>query len=92
MIRKGKTLSELAEIYTAMPEAHNSIPLNGAGKPSQESLDKITERTEAALNGKGRVVIRPSGTEPIVRIMVQHDSQDEAEKLVKQLSQEVQAL
>lgn len=92
MIRKGKTLSELAEVYTAMPEAHNSIPLNGAGKPPQESLDKITERTEAALNGKGRVVIRPSGTEPIVRIMVQHDSQDEAEKLVEQLSKEVQAL
>lgn len=92
MIRKGQTLSELASIYTAMPEAHASIPLNGVGKPPQEALNAISERTETELNGKGRVVIRPSGTEPIVRIMVQHDSQEEAEKLVQLLSEEVKAL
>ncbi|HIA48379.1 MAG TPA: phosphoglucosamine mutase [Candidatus Hydrogenedentes bacterium] len=92
MIRKGQKLSELASIYTAMPEAHASIPLNGAGKPPQEALNAISERTETELNGKGRVVIRPSGTEPIVRIMVQHDSQEEAEKLVQLLSEEVKAL
>ena len=92
MIRKKKTLSQLAAVYTAMPEAHTSIPLNGASKPPQESLDAITNRIEAELDGRGRVVIRPSGTEPIVRIMVQHDSQEEAEKLVQLLSEEVKAL
>lgn len=92
MIRKEKSIAQLAEIYTAMPEAHTSIPLNGAGRPPQDMLDAITNRVESELDGRGRVVIRPSGTEPIVRIMVQHDSQEEAERLVKELSQEVRAL
>lgn len=92
IVRKEKKLSELASIYHAMPEAHHSIPLNGGGKPSQDKLDAITNRIEAELAGKGRVVIRPSGTEPIVRVMVQHESQDEAELLVAQLSDEVKAL
>ncbi|MFP6581952.1 MAG: phosphoglucosamine mutase [Candidatus Hydrogenedentota bacterium] len=92
LIRKGKKLSELASVYEAMPEAHQSIPLNGQGKPSQDKLDAITERAEAELAGKGRVVIRPSGTEPIVRVMVQHESQSEADLLVAKLSDEVSAL
>lgn len=92
LIRKDKKLSELASIYEAMPEAHKSIPLNGQGKPSLDKLDVITERVEAELAGKGRVVIRPSGTEPIVRVMVQHESQSEADALVAKLSDEVSAL
>lgn len=92
LIRKGKKLSELAAEYQAMPEAHTSIPLNGQGKPAQEKLDAITERVEGELGTKGRVVIRPSGTEPIVRVMVQHESQSDAESLVEQLADEVKSL
>jgi phosphoglucosamine mutase len=92
MIRKEKTLAELASVYIAMPEAHTTIPLNGNSKPAQEVLDAITNRVEMELAGRGRVVIRPSGTEPIVRVMVQHESQDDAESLVESLSDEVKAL
>lgn len=92
MIRKDQSIADLATVYTAMPEAHTSIPLNGNAKPSQDTLDAITQRVETDLNGKGRVVIRPSGTEPIVRVMVQHESQADADTLVNALSDEVKAL
>ena len=92
MIRKEKSLSELASVYVAMPEAHKTIPLNGQAKPAQDVLDSITTRVETELNGKARVVIRPSGTEPIVRVMVQHESQSDADNLVEILSDEVKAL
>ena len=92
LIRKGKKLSELAADYQPMPEAHTSIPLNGQGKPPQDKLDAITERIEGELGTRGRVVIRPSGTEPIVRVMVQHESQADAESLVEQLAKEVASL
>lgn len=92
MIRKGQSLAELATVYIAMPEAHKTIPLNGNDKPAQDVLDAITARVEAELNGKGRVVIRPSGTEPIVRVMVQHEHQSDADRLVDELSDEVKAL
>jgi phosphoglucosamine mutase len=92
MIRKECTLSELASVYEAMPESHDKVPLNGKGKPSQDVLDAIKDKAEAELGDQGRVVIRPSGTEPIIRVMVQHVSLSEAEAWVRKLTEEIKAL
>ena len=50
------------------------------------------EEIRDELEGKGRVVIRPSGTEPIVRIMVQHQDARTAQTLTKQLADRVAAM
>lgn len=92
MIRTDQSLCELAQQYDAMPEAHAKVPINGAERPSQEALDRVREKAEAGLEGKGRIVIRPSGTEPIIRVMVQHESSREAESLVQALSDEISTL
>ncbi len=92
MIRTGHSLSELAQQYEAMPEAHAKVPINGGETPTQEALDRVREKAEAGLEGKGRIVIRPSGTEPIIRVMVQHVSSREAESLVQALSDEISTL
>lgn len=91
MIRKGKSLTELAAVYQPVPEAHGQVPVNGS-RPEQDALDKIRDKAESILNGQGRVVIRPSGTEPIIRVMVQHSSQNDAATLVDKLAAEIQAL
>ena len=75
-----------------MPEAHGKVPFDSSERPSQESLDRVRERAENDLEGKGRIVIRPSGTEPIIRVMVQHESSREAESLVQALSDEISTL
>ena len=92
MIRTGRSLSELARQYEAMPEAHASVPINGGETPTQKALDRVREKAEAGLEGNGRIVIRPSGTEPIIRVMVQHESSREAESLVRALSDEISTL
>ena len=92
IISSGKTISELAASYEPMPEEHAKIPFDGGQRPSQESLDGLRVKAETALNGKGRIVIRPSGTEPIVRVMVQHESNTEAKTLVQELSDQISAL
>jgi phosphoglucosamine mutase len=43
------------------------------------------EREGAALDGRGRVLVRPSGTEPLVRVMVEAPEQDEAEAVASRL-------
>jgi phosphoglucosamine mutase len=92
MIRKDQPLSALASVYQELPESHAKIPLNGKKKPSQKQLDKLRDEAESELNGYGRIVIRPSGTEPVVRIMVQHSQLRKAEALVKELAEKVSAL
>lgn len=89
MIRKDQPLSVLASAYKPLPEVHNKIQLNGS-RPSEEALNTIQQVAEAEIKDKGCVVIRASGTEPIIRIMVQHESIRSAQKLAKQLTEIVE--
>ena len=92
MIRRDQPLSALASAYHALPEAHASVPLNGKNPPERATLDNIQKESEAELNGRGRVVIRPSGTEPVLRVMVQHESLRSAEGLLRALVERLNAL
>jgi phosphoglucosamine mutase len=92
MIRREQTLSSLASVYQPLPESHVSVPLNGKAVPTNEALEAVRQAAEEELQGSGRVVIRPSGTEPIVRIMVQHDKLKTADALAKQLAKRVGAI
>jgi phosphoglucosamine mutase len=92
MIRRDEPISVVAQVYREMPEARRSVPLNGKPKPTQDQIGALCDAIRADLNGAGRVVIRPSGTEPIVRVMVQHEELRKAEALCKTLAEQVEAL
>ena len=92
MIRRDQPLSLVASVYHAMPEAHASVPLDNTKRPSRSALDEITTEAENQLKDTGRVVIRPSGTEPIIRIMVQHEALRTAEIMAKDLAEKVRGL
>jgi phosphoglucosamine mutase len=91
MVRKEQTLDALADVYRALPEAHAKVPVSGK-RPDAAQLQEIVDDAEREIEGKGRVVIRPSGTEPIIRIMVQHDDQSRANAMVAELSQRIRDL
>lgn len=92
IIRKEQPLASLAHAYQEMPESHQKVPLGKKAKPAQEVLDALVDEIREEIEGKGRVVIRPSGTEPIVRVMVQHQDARAARTLTKQLADRVAAL
>jgi phosphoglucosamine mutase len=48
-------------------------------------VDEAVERESAALEGRGRVLVRPSGTEPLVRVMVEAPTEDEAREVCERL-------
>jgi phosphoglucosamine mutase len=91
MLRRDQPLSLLLKAYQPLPEAHAKVPLNGK-RPSEEMLAAILQEAEAEIKDNGKVIIRPSGTEPLIRIMVQHDSLRKAQSLVKQLADKVSIL
>jgi phosphoglucosamine mutase len=76
MVEKGGRLSAVAHVFEPLPQCTRSVPVNG-GKPlADREVQERIEAAEAELAGRGRLIVRPSGTEPIVRVMA--EGEDEA--------------
>ena len=90
MVETRKPLSELAGVMEVLPQALVNAKVPNHKKESYMEYSEIAEAIEALENkfaGEGRVLIRPSGTEPLVRVMIEGKNQqeidDEAKKLAK---------
>ncbi|WP_411733509.1 phosphoglucosamine mutase [Paeniglutamicibacter sp.] len=83
----GKSLKELAAAMTVLPQV--LINVRGVDKeaaPSNQMLIAAIVAAEAELGSNGRVLLRPSGTEPVVRVMVEATSHDMAHSLATSLA------
>lgn len=90
MVDTGKPLSELAGIMEVLPQALVNAKVANNKKDKYLEYPQIAEaiaELEKKFAGEGRVLIRPSGTEPLVRVMIegknQQEIQQEAEKLAE---------
>jgi phosphoglucosamine mutase len=73
MVRSGKTLSELARVMEVYPQTLINVPVEDRAVAESEPVKEALMRAEARLAGEGRILLRPSGTEPVVRVMVEHE-------------------
>jgi phosphoglucosamine mutase len=79
MKRSGKSLAQLLEGVTLFPQKLINVRMQpGADWKSSEAIRRAISAAEAALDGHGRVLIRASGTEPVLRVMVEAQSVDDA--------------
>ena len=67
------------------PQAKQNLPRTGRGA-LPESLRESLDAINAELNGDGRVLVRPSGTEPVVRVLAEASSEEEAEALCARIA------
>jgi phosphoglucosamine mutase len=77
--RTGRRISELAGCMTRFPQVLENVPVGDRG--ALESADEVwraVREAEAVLGERGRVLVRSSGTEPLVRVMVEAMSEEEA--------------
>jgi phosphoglucosamine mutase len=82
MVSSGKPASELLHLFDPVPQLLKNVRFSG-GKPLEaEAVKDVIALAEARLSGKGRLVIRPSGTEPVIRVMAEGDDAAEVEELV----------
>lgn len=89
MVETGKSLSELASVMTILPQALVNAKVPNHKKESYMEYPRIAkaiEELEAKFAGEGRVLIRPSGTEPLVRVMIEGKDQAVIEEEAKKLA------
>jgi phosphoglucosamine mutase len=82
---RGRPLSEAASVMERYPQVKQNLPRKGRGALPQALLDRI-EDVNADLDGEGRVLVRPSGTEPVVRVLAEAKNELEAEALCARIA------
>jgi phosphoglucosamine mutase len=77
---RGRALSDAVAVMPRFPQAIRNLPRTGRGALPDELLAGV-EEVNAGLDGTGRVLVRPSGTEPVVRVLAEAETPEAAEKL-----------
>ncbi len=80
--RQGKTVSEVCRRFEPAPQLLKNVRYEG-GKPLEDAVvrEAIAD-AESELKGRGRLVIRASGTEPLIRVMAEGDDESQLERIV----------
>ncbi|WP_026404081.1 phosphoglucosamine mutase [Actinomadura rifamycini] len=92
MARRGRPLDELAKAMTRLPQVLVNVKgVDKARAKTSPELAAAVAAAEAGLGETGRVLIRPSGTEPMVRVMVEAASQEQAQSVADHLAGVVRA-
>jgi phosphoglucosamine mutase len=92
MAQTGKSLQELASIVTKYPQVLINVGgVDRAGLAQNANVAQAVAQAEQALGESGRVLLRPSGTEPLVRVMVEAASQEQAVRVAEELAAVVAA-
>ncbi|WP_370931353.1 phosphoglucosamine mutase [Bartonella sp. DGB1] len=80
-----KTLSQLAHQFEKVPQYYKNIPIINKNIINNEKVKQVIKEAEAKLHNIGRLVIRPSGTEPLIRIMGEGDDRDLIKTIIDNL-------
>lgn len=88
LYRKNTTLNKATEIIHILPQVLLSAKVKNEDKQKAMNLKELKEaieKYEKVLDGKGRILVRASGTEPIIRVMIEGENEDEIALMARDL-------
>jgi phosphoglucosamine mutase len=91
LVDSGKPASEVLRQFEPVPQLLKNVRFTGGAPLDSDVVRKRIATAEAELNGKGRLVIRKSGTEPLIRVMAEGDDLATVERLVDDICEAVAA-
>ena len=77
LVESGKPAHQLLKLFDPLPQLLKNVRFTGGQPLEDDSVKKVIAEAEKELDGKGRLVIRKSGTEPLIRVMA--EGEDEAQ-------------
>lgn len=88
----GKKLSQLASQMKRYPQSLVNVRVTDKYRVEENTaVQEVMTKVEVDMNGEGRILVRPSGTEPLVRVMVEAVTDEDAERYAKEIANVVEA-
>ncbi|WP_312055276.1 phosphoglucosamine mutase [Pantoea brenneri] len=92
MVRNHMSLHDLCSGMKMLPQVLVNVRFTGASDPLQsDAVKTVTAEVEKALAGRGRVLLRKSGTEPLIRVMVEGENEAQVTELANRIADQVKA-
>ncbi|WP_114522436.1 phosphoglucosamine mutase [Altererythrobacter sp. ZODW24] len=90
LVRIGKPASEVLHVFDPVPQLLKNVRYSGGAPLENPDVIACIVGAEAELKGKGRLVIRPSGTEPVIRVMAEGDDEAQVHEVVDRICKAVE--
>ena len=91
VVTKGRRVSEICHVFDPVPQLLENVRYSGSAPLEDPAVREAIGRAEEMLEGSGRLVIRPSGTEPVIRVMAEGDDEDLVRKAVGEITEALRA-
>ncbi len=93
LVASGKPASETGRLFAPLPQRLRSLRVDGAAKPlDSRAVKEAIRSAEAALGSAGRLLIRKSGTEPVIRVMAEGEDEKLVHRVVDDVARAIEAV
>jgi phosphoglucosamine mutase len=92
IVERQRPASEVCRVFTPLPQLLRNVRFAGLSPLQHPRVKAAIADAEATLNGNGRLLIRASGTEPVIRVMAEAEDQEQVGRLVTQLCETIAAV
>jgi phosphoglucosamine mutase len=89
-VSTNKTISEITRVFEPLPQQLKNIRIGNINPLEEEKVKKIIKQGQIQMGKQGRVLIRKSGTEPLIRVMVEGEHQETVTETLTSISEEIQ--
>jgi phosphoglucosamine mutase len=91
LVESGKPASEVLAQFAPVPQLLRNVRFNGGAPLERDSVKQCIADAEAELSGRGRLLIRKSGTEPLIRVMAESDDEALVARIVEDICEAVES-